>query len=140
MKIINIDLYGYFKNIRPRLTVCQSNLRRPKQTAVLIMNLCHSYVYEIPVAKSCKKYSLFSGQTSLLDLKKYPKCVGAGGGFGPVADDGYGVSYIIVGEDMLFFHVSSKKSCPITVRLITFAYYMMPAALCCCDYCSQNLH
>ncbi|CAG4942207.1 unnamed protein product [Colias eurytheme] len=54
------------------------------------------------------------GQTSLMDLKKYPKCVGAGGGFGPVADDGYGVSYIIVGEDMLFFHVSSKKSCPVT--------------------------
>lgn len=62
-------------------------------------------------------YSLFSGQTSMLDLKKHPKCVSAGGGFGPVADDGYGVSYIIVGEDLLFFHVSSKKSCPITVRL-----------------------
>lgn len=54
------------------------------------------------------------GQTSLIDLKKYPKCISAGGGFGPVADDGYGVSYIIVGEDTLFFHVSSKKSCPIT--------------------------
>lgn len=52
----------------------------------------------------------------MLDLKKHPKCVSAGGGFGPVADDGYGVSYIIVGEDLLFFHVSSKKSCPITVR------------------------
>ncbi|XP_028162157.1 carnitine O-palmitoyltransferase 1, liver isoform [Ostrinia nubilalis] len=54
------------------------------------------------------------GQTSLLDLKKHPKCMSAGGGFGPVADDGYGVSYIIVGEDTLFFHVSSKRSCPIT--------------------------
>ncbi|XP_026497542.1 carnitine O-palmitoyltransferase 1, liver isoform [Vanessa tameamea] len=54
------------------------------------------------------------GQTSMLDLKKYPKCVSAGGGFGPVADDGYGVSYIIVGDDTLFFHVSSKISCPIT--------------------------
>uniref|UniRef100_A0A8C6M9I8 carnitine O-palmitoyltransferase n=1 Tax=Nothobranchius furzeri TaxID=105023 RepID=A0A8C6M9I8_NOTFU len=28
-----------------------------------------------------------------------------------VADDGYGVSYIIVGEDMINFHVSSKYSC-----------------------------
>ncbi|XP_045458600.1 carnitine O-palmitoyltransferase 1, muscle isoform [Melitaea cinxia] len=54
------------------------------------------------------------GQTKMLDLKKYPKCVSAGGGFGPVADDGYGVSYIIVGEDTIFFHVSSKISCPIT--------------------------
>ncbi|XP_041987683.1 carnitine O-palmitoyltransferase 1, liver isoform [Aricia agestis] len=54
------------------------------------------------------------GQTSLLDLKKHPKCVSAGGGFGPVADDGYGVSYIIAGENTIFFHVSSKLSCPIT--------------------------
>ncbi|XP_012543744.2 carnitine O-palmitoyltransferase 1, muscle isoform isoform X2 [Monomorium pharaonis] len=50
------------------------------------------------------------GQTSKLDLKKYPNCISAGGGFGPVADDGYGVSYIIAGEDLLFFHVSSKRS------------------------------
>ncbi|XP_043223350.1 carnitine O-palmitoyltransferase 1, liver isoform-like isoform X2 [Amphibalanus amphitrite] len=50
------------------------------------------------------------GQTNLLDLKKHPGCVSAGGGFGPVADDGYGVSYIIAGEDIVFFHVSSKKS------------------------------
>uniref|UniRef100_A0A0V0G650 carnitine O-palmitoyltransferase n=1 Tax=Triatoma dimidiata TaxID=72491 RepID=A0A0V0G650_TRIDM len=54
------------------------------------------------------------GQTSKLDLKKFPKCISAGGGFGPVADDGYGVSYIIAGEDLLFFHISSKKSCPET--------------------------
>lgn len=37
------------------------------------------------------------------------------GGFGPVADDGYGVSYIIAGEDLLFFHISSKASCSTTV-------------------------
>ena len=56
------------------------------------------------------------GQTNLLDLKKHPGCVSAGGGFGPVADDGYGVSYIIAGEDIVFFHVSSKKSSADTVR------------------------
>jgi len=50
------------------------------------------------------------GQTSKLDLRKYPRCISAGGGFGPVADDGYGVSYIIAGEDLLFFHISCKKS------------------------------
>ncbi|XP_046412845.1 carnitine O-palmitoyltransferase 1, liver isoform isoform X1 [Neodiprion fabricii] len=54
------------------------------------------------------------GQTSRLDLKKYPNCISAGGGFGPVADDGYGVSYIIAGEDFLFFHISSKISSPET--------------------------
>jgi carnitine O-palmitoyltransferase 1 len=54
------------------------------------------------------------GQTSKLDLRKHPDCISAGGGFGPVADDGYGVSYIIAGEDVIFFHVSSKKSSPET--------------------------
>ncbi|CAC5359081.1 CPT1A [Mytilus coruscus] len=33
-----------------------------------------------------------------------------GGGFGPVSDDGYGVSYMIPGDRKLFFHVSSKIS------------------------------
>jgi len=50
------------------------------------------------------------GQTGRIDLNKYPNCISAGGGFGPVADDGYGVSYIIAGEDILFFHISNKKS------------------------------
>ncbi|XP_049811314.1 carnitine O-palmitoyltransferase 1, liver isoform isoform X1 [Schistocerca nitens] len=54
------------------------------------------------------------GQTSKMDLKKYPRCISAGGGFGPVADDGYGVSYIIAGEDLLFFHITSKVSSPET--------------------------
>lgn len=58
------------------------------------------------------------GQTSKLDLKKYPDCISAGGGFGPVADDGYGVSYIIAGEDVIFFHISSKRS-----SLVTVIYY-----------------
>lgn len=35
-----------------------------------------------------------------------------------VADDGYGVSYIIVGENLITFHISSKYSCPSTVREI----------------------
>ena len=51
------------------------------------------------------------------DLKRASECISAGGGFGPVADDGYGVSYIIVGEDCIFFHVSAKKSCPGTVSV-----------------------
>ncbi|KAJ1525467.1 hypothetical protein ONE63_010277 [Megalurothrips usitatus] len=51
------------------------------------------------------------GQTNKMDLKKFPQCISAGGGFGPVADDGYGVSYIIAGEDLIFFHISCKRSC-----------------------------
>jgi len=38
------------------------------------------------------------------------KFVSPGGGFGPVTQDGYGVSYMFAGEDMFFFHISSKKS------------------------------
>lgn len=33
-----------------------------------------------------------------------------------MADDGYGVSYIIVGENLITFHISSKFSCPHTVQ------------------------
>lgn len=50
-------------------------------------------------------------------MKENPDCISAGGGFGPVADDGYGVSYIIAGEDLIFFHVSSKISSPVTVSI-----------------------
>ncbi|KAM3863493.1 carnitine O-palmitoyltransferase 1, liver isoform [Diretmus argenteus] len=53
-------------------------------------------------------------QMELFDLKNHPEFISLGGGFGPVADDGYGVSYIIVGEDLINFHVSSKHSCPET--------------------------
>lgn len=61
-------------------------------------------------------------QTNKLDLAKHPEHISAGGGFGPVADDGYGVSYIIAGEDCVFFHVSCKNSCPTTVSLLDIVY------------------
>ncbi|KAM6961179.1 carnitine O-palmitoyltransferase 1, liver isoform [Aplochiton taeniatus] len=53
-------------------------------------------------------------QVDLFDLVKHPQYVSSGGGFGPVADDGYGVSYIIVGENLINFHISSKHSSPET--------------------------
>jgi carnitine O-palmitoyltransferase 1 len=34
-----------------------------------------------------------------------------GGGFGPVSDQGYGVSYMVPGDSRIFFHISSKRSC-----------------------------
>ncbi len=39
------------------------------------------------------------------------KMLSPSGGFGPVADDGYGVSYMIASDDVTFFHVSSKRHC-----------------------------
>lgn len=60
-------------------------------------------------------------------------CINGGlsglGGFGPVADEGYGVSYIIAGEDTISFHISSRKSAPNTVifsssNLLTFILFL----------------
>ncbi|XP_064143699.1 carnitine O-palmitoyltransferase 1, liver isoform [Loxodonta africana] len=53
-------------------------------------------------------------QVELFDLERNPEYVSSGGGFGPVADDGYGVSYILVGEKLINFHISSKFSSPET--------------------------
>lgn len=36
------------------------------------------------------------------------------GGFGPVADDGYGVSYCLYGENLFYFTITSKHSCSST--------------------------
>jgi len=36
--------------------------------------------------------------------------ISPGGGFGPVADDGYGVSYMVPDDHKIFFHISSKIS------------------------------
>ncbi|XP_053196840.1 carnitine O-palmitoyltransferase 1, liver isoform-like [Scomber japonicus] len=53
-------------------------------------------------------------QVELFDLVNHPEYISCGGGFGPVADDGYGVSYYIYGENLINFHISSKHSCPDT--------------------------
>ncbi|XP_030828246.1 carnitine O-palmitoyltransferase 1, liver isoform [Strongylocentrotus purpuratus] len=37
-----------------------------------------------------------------------------GGGFAPVSDQGYGIAYMIPEDTRIFFHVSSKHSCPTT--------------------------
>lgn len=49
-------------------------------------------------------------QMGFVDLEKNPEFRSPGGGFGPVSFDGYGVSYIIAGEDNIWFHVSSRNS------------------------------
>lgn len=53
-------------------------------------------------------------QLGKIDVKKYPGYLSPGAGFGPVTYDGYSVSYIVSGEDLISFTVSSKKACPIT--------------------------
>ncbi|XP_063456578.1 palmitoyl thioesterase CPT1C isoform X2 [Pan paniscus] len=55
-------------------------------------------------------------QMHLFDVHNYPDYVSSGGGFGPADDHGYGVSYIFMGDGMITFHISSKKSSTKTVR------------------------
>ncbi|KAK5620822.1 Carnitine O-palmitoyltransferase 1, liver isoform [Crenichthys baileyi] len=50
-------------------------------------------------------------QVELFDLVNHPEYISCGGGFGPVADDGYGVSYMFLAENMVNFHISCKHSC-----------------------------
>uniref|UniRef100_A0A8C2YX86 carnitine O-palmitoyltransferase n=1 Tax=Cyclopterus lumpus TaxID=8103 RepID=A0A8C2YX86_CYCLU len=53
-------------------------------------------------------------QVEMFDIVNYPEYVSCGGGFGPVADDGYGVSYCALGDNMFNFHITCKHSCPDT--------------------------
>jgi len=52
-------------------------------------------------------------QTTAWDMHSpdHQHLISPGGGFGPVADDGYGTSYMVAGSGRVFFHVSSKRSC-----------------------------
>jgi len=53
-------------------------------------------------------------QSNLINFNDYPEYLSAGGGFGPVSEVGYGVSYIVCHEDLIMFHVSSKTTCSTT--------------------------
>ncbi|XP_033124232.1 carnitine O-palmitoyltransferase 1, liver isoform-like [Anneissia japonica] len=66
-------------------------------------------------------WTLSTSQTPQQQMPSSPKIDYAnrdkacpGGGFGPVSDEGYGISYMFPEESMIFFHVSSKKSSPLT--------------------------
>ncbi|XP_059141447.1 carnitine O-palmitoyltransferase 1, liver isoform-like [Physella acuta] len=49
---------------------------------------------------------------------KYNHQLSPGGGFGPVAADGYGVSYMVPGDLRIFFHITSRKSTGKTSSLL----------------------
>ncbi|XP_037547327.1 carnitine O-palmitoyltransferase 1, liver isoform isoform X2 [Nematolebias whitei] len=53
-------------------------------------------------------------QVELFDLVNNPEYISCGGGFGPVADDGYGLSYMFLSENIMNFHISCKHSCTST--------------------------
>ncbi|XP_022689348.1 carnitine O-palmitoyltransferase 1, muscle isoform-like [Varroa jacobsoni] len=66
-------------------------------------------------------------QSGYWNFDSQPEFITAGGGFGPVAKDGYGVSYMLVGGGDFFFHVSSRRCSPDTnscigASLLTWAH------------------
>ncbi|KFM61832.1 Carnitine O-palmitoyltransferase 1, liver isoform, partial [Stegodyphus mimosarum] len=69
-----------------------------------------------------RPWTLSTSQTPHTQLTALPDAnlhifddkLGAGGGFGPVSDEGYGVSYLFPSDYRIFFHVSSKHCCPHT--------------------------
>lgn len=48
-------------------------------------------------------------QLFMVNFEKNPELVYAGGGFGPVADDGYGVSYMVSYRDVLLAKLPASK-------------------------------
>ena len=83
-----------------------------------------SFYYYFPVLKNHFNFGIYPNLTisfkTLQMFRRFPNFLSAGGGFGPVANDGYGVSYMMAGEDVVFFHVSSKFSCSATVNFEIF--------------------
>ncbi|XP_075890507.1 carnitine O-palmitoyltransferase 1, liver isoform-like isoform X2 [Nelusetta ayraudi] len=64
-------------------------------------------------------WRLSSSQTpyqnmEMFDMVNHPEYLCYGGGFGPVADDGYGVCYLVLSGNVFTFHISCKNSCPDT--------------------------
>lgn len=51
-----------------------------------------------------------SGQHFSVNEPELAHLISPGGGFGPVADDGYGISYMVPDDHKVFFHISSKIS------------------------------
>ncbi|XP_068610502.1 carnitine O-palmitoyltransferase 1, liver isoform-like [Brachionichthys hirsutus] len=63
-----------------------------------------------------ERWRLSTSQTpfqllELYDMVNHLEYLSCGGGFGPVTDDGYGVSYALLGDAVINFHISCKHSC-----------------------------
>ena len=67
-------------------------------------------------------------QTGMWDPKVHDFLLSPGGGFGPVADDGYGVSYMLAKEDETFFHISR-------CALLGVWFFPVPALITASDIC-----
>ena len=75
--------------------------------------------YDSPFLKAALKmpWTLSTSQTPQKQTegrwrpeKEDKHTISPGGGFGPVADDGYGVSYMFPNDDVIFPHITSKHS------------------------------
>jgi len=75
--------------------------------------------YDSPFLKSALRmpWTLSTSQTPQRQTegrwkpeKEDKHTISPGGGFGPVADDGYGVSYMFPNDDVIYAHITSKHS------------------------------
>ncbi len=71
------------------------------------LNAALSIPWRLSTSQQPQEQTLLRRSLSPQSVRNY---LSPGGGFGPVADDGYGVSYMVPGQYCMFFHVSSKIS------------------------------
>jgi hypothetical protein len=61
-----------------------------------------------------------------VNFDQNPEYSGLGCGFGPITDDGYGVTYIILNERSISFQIASRKS---SKKTVTFYFLIERYAL-----------
>jgi len=76
-------------------------VRPPPQNRSVTIKCCKSSIPDKFIVQTPHS------QSNLINFNEYPEYLSAGGGFGPVSEVGYGVSYIVCHEDLIMFHVSS---------------------------------
>lgn len=89
--------------------------------------VCRGQGYESPFLKKAltMPWTLSTSQTPQTqmsfgfdtNLPEAADILSPGGGFGPVSDSGYGVSYMVPDDSQLYFHVSAKNTCERTSSL-----------------------
>lgn len=99
---------------------CMSGLGIDRHLFALYV-VCKGQGYDNPFLKNVltTPWTLSTSQVPLLQSSKGvdpndPSVQGAvspGGGFGPVSDQGYGVSYVMINDIYTAFHITAKNSC-----------------------------
>ncbi|KIH49478.1 Choline/Carnitine O-acyltransferase [Ancylostoma duodenale] len=108
---VDSEMYGMDAEQRLRLTTAGGKFK--------FSSPYHFFLFYFDTERKVKLVEVFSIILSpTIDQGRFiglANSVPLPGGFGPVADRGYGVSYIVAGEHQISFHISSKRSADNTV-------------------------